>query len=91
MMASDASSSPKCFHSRSLDHMCGSIFEGIMQYSVPFEQQSLCLQRWDNGLQQWVYNGCTVRFVYGIFEYSFVLGIFDIFVLALIRIETSST
>ena len=35
------------------------------------------------------YNGCTVRFVYRIFEYSFVLGIFDllgfrIFVLALV-------
>ena len=29
MMASDASSSPKCFLSRSLDHTCGSIFEGI--------------------------------------------------------------
>jgi len=24
------------------------------------------------GLQQWVYNGCTVRFVYRRFEYSFV-------------------
>jgi len=48
-----------------------------MQCSVPFVQQNLCLQRWDNGLQQWVYNGCTVRFVYSIFEYSFVLGIFD--------------
>ena len=36
-----------------------------------------------------VYNGCTVRLVYRIFEYSFVLGIFDslgfrIFVLALV-------
>ena len=52
-----------------------------MQCSVPFVQQSLCLQRW-------VYNDCTVRFVYRIFEYSFILGIFDslgfrIFVLAL--------
>jgi len=60
-----------------------------MQCSVPFVQQSLCLQRWDNGL--WVYNGCTVSFVYRIFEYSFVLGIFDslgfrIFVLALSEI-----
>ena len=60
-----------------------------MQCSVPFVKQSLCLQRWDNGLQRWVYNGCTVRFVYRIFEYSFVLGIFDslgfrIFVLALV-------
>ena len=60
-----------------------------MQCSVPFEQQSLCLQRWDNGLQRWVYSSCTVRFVYRIFEYSFVLGIFDslafrIFVLALL-------
>jgi len=59
-----------------------------MQCSVPFVQQSLCLQRWDNGLQWWVYNGCTVRFVFRIFEYSFILGIFDssgfrIFVLAL--------
>ena len=59
-----------------------------MQCSVPFVQQSLCLQHWDNGLQRWVYNGCTVRFVYRIFEYSFVLGIFNslgfrIFVLAL--------
>jgi len=51
-MASDASSSPKHFHSRSpvaLDPTCGSIFEGIMQCSVPFVQQSLCLQRRDNG------------------------------------------
>ena len=61
-----------------------------MQCSVPFVKQSLCLQRWDSGLQRWVYNGCTVRFVYRIFEYSFVLGIFDslgfrIFVLALIK------
>jgi len=59
-----------------------------MQCSVPFVQQSLCVQRWDNGLQRWVYNGCTVIFVYRIFEYSFVLGIFvslgfRIFVLAL--------
>ena len=35
------------------------------------------------------YNGCTVRFVYRIFEYSFVLGMFNslgfrIFVLALL-------
>jgi len=56
-----------------------------------FVKQSLCLQRWDNGLQLWVYNGCTVRFVYRIFEYSFVLGIFDslgfrIFTLALLTI-----
>ena len=29
MMASDTSSSSKCFLSRSLDHTCGSIFEGI--------------------------------------------------------------
>ena len=61
-----------------------------MQYSVPFVQQSLCLQWWGNGLQRWVYNGCTVKFVYRIFEYSFVLGIFDllgfrIFVLALVK------
>ena len=59
-----------------------------MQCSVPFVQQSLCLQWWDNGLHRWVYNSCTVRFVYRIFEYSFVLGIFDslgfrIFILAL--------
>ena len=65
-----------------------------MQCSVPFVQQSLCLQWWDNGLQWWVYNGCTVRFVYRIFEYSFVLGIFDwlgfrIFVLALINFTNS--
>ena len=63
-----------------------------MQCSVPFVQQSLCLQRWDNGLQRWVYNGFTVRFVYRIFEYSFVLGIFDslgfrTFVLALVDSE----
>ena len=43
-----------------------------------------------NGLQQWVYDGRTVRFVYRMFEYSFVLGIFDllgfrIFILALVR------
>ena len=61
-----------------------------MQCSVPFVKQSLCLQRWDNGLQRWVYIGCTVKFVYRIFEYSFVLGIFDslgfrIFVLALLQ------
>jgi len=29
MITSDVSSSPKCFHSRRLDHTCGSIFEGI--------------------------------------------------------------
>jgi len=29
MLASDASSSLKRFHLRSLDHTCGSIFEGI--------------------------------------------------------------
>ena len=56
-----------------------------MQSPVPFVQQSLCLQRW-------VYNGCTVRFVYRIFEYSFVLGKLDslgfrIFVLALSKIS----
>jgi len=130
-----------------------------MQCSVPFVQQNLCLQRWDNGLQRWdnglqrwdnglqrwdnglqrwdnglqrwdnggttvysggttvysggttvyrggttVYSGgttvynsgstnsCTVSFVYRIFEYLFVLGIFDslgfrIFVLALVYIH----
>ena len=57
-----------------------------MQCSVPFVKQSLCLQRWDNG--------CTVRFVYRIFEYSFVLGILDslgfrIFVLALVNFISS--
>jgi len=61
-----------------------------MQCSVPVVQQSLCLQWWDNRLQQWVYNGCTVRFVYRIFKYSIVLGIFDslgfrMFVLALLK------
>ena len=54
-----------------------------MQCSVPFVQQSLV---YSGGTT--VSNGFTVRFVYRIFEYSFVLGIFDsfgfrIFVLAL--------
>ena len=40
-------------------------------------EQSLCQHPWDNGLQWWVYNGCTVRYVYRIFEYLLVLGIFD--------------
>jgi len=49
-----------------------------MQCSVPFVQQSLCLLQWDNGLQRWVHNSCTVRFGYRIFEYLFVLEIFDL-------------
>ena len=48
-----------------------------MQCLVPFMEQSLCQHPWDNGLQWWVYNGCTVRYVYRIFEYLLVLGIFD--------------
>jgi len=59
-----------------------------MQCSVPFVQQSLCLQRGTTVYNGGSTNGCTVRFVYRIFEYSFVFGIFDslqfrIFVLAL--------
>ena len=77
------------FHSRSLDRTCGSIFEGINAVLSAFCETKPCLHPWDNGLQWWVYNGCTVRFVYRIFEYSFVLGIFDslgfrTFVLALV-------
>ena len=87
MIASDASSRPKRFHSKSLDR---SIFEGINAVLSAFCATKPCLQQWDNGLQQWVSNGFTVRFVYRILEYSFVLGIFDslgfrIFVLALLR------
>jgi len=86
MIASDASSNPKRFHSRGLDR---SIFEGINAVLSAFCATKPCLQQWDNGLQRWVSNGFTVRFVYRIFEYSFVLGIFDllgfrIFVLALL-------
>jgi len=62
-------------------HTCGSLSKVLMQ-------QSLCLQWWDNVYNSGSTNSCTVRFVYRIFEYSFVLGIFDslrfrIFVLAL--------
>jgi len=57
------------------------------------ERCGLGTTRDNNGLQQWDYNGCTVRFVYRIFEYSFVLGIFDllgfrVFVLALLNQKT---
>ena len=92
MIASDASSRPKRFHSKSLDR---SIFEGINAVLSAFCATKPCLQQWDNGLQQWVSNGFTVRFVYRILEYSFVLGIFDslgfrIFVLALVKIALSA-
>ena len=70
MMASNVSSSLKRFHSI----IRVEVFSVQMQCSVPFVQQSLCLQCWDNGLQRWVCKGCTVRFVYRIFEYSFVWG-----------------
>ena len=70
----------------SFDHTCGSIFEGINAVLSAFCATKPLSTAVGNGGST---NGCTVRFVYRIFEYSFVLGVFDslrfrIFVLALI-------
>lgn len=47
------------------------------------------LQWWDSSLQWWVYNGCTVKFLRIVYDYSCILEIFELlgfrqFVLALI-------
>jgi len=49
MMASDASSSPKRFHSRSLvdlDHTCGSIFEGRIVLALVTTYTTWDLKGW---------------------------------------------
>ena len=58
---------------------------------MPFVQEAFVYSGGTTVCNSGSTNSCTVRFVYGIFDYSFVLGIFDslrfrIFVLALVKI-----